>query len=178
MANVTWAEPTEEALRYIAANMKDEDRREVIGCVGDDILGELHRSVRWSEWSRVCLMDGVPCAVFGIERVSPVDNSLGLVWLLTTEETVANPMFTGRATKNALRHFCDVWETLYNYCDAGNVLVLRWLKFLGAKIYPAAPYGLWGRLYHRFEFTRAGLMKRYRRKDRFDKSKEEYACAQ
>lgn len=162
MADLKYVKATPELCDYIAAHLKEEDFREIVGASGVSPRKEIDFCVRCSEWSMIALIDDVPVAVFGIRPVDPI-NRIGVVFLLTTGETLNHKMITGRETKRAMRFFLKDWNMLYNYCDGGNVLVLRWLKFLGAKIYPAGPYGLFGRMYHRFEFTPEGIAKRYKK---------------
>ena len=160
MANIRYVKATQELCNYIADHLKKEDFAEIVGATGVGPRREIDFCCRYSEWSMVALIDEKPVAVFGIRPVDPI-NRIGVVFLLTTEETLRHKIMTGRETKRAMRYFLEDWEMLYNYCDEGNKLVLRWLKFLGAKIYPAEPYGFFGRPYHRFEFTRQGIAKRY-----------------
>lgn len=164
MAKLEYKKPTKEMLDYIAEHLKTEDFREIVGASGVSPRKEIDFCVRYSVWSMVAVIDGKPAAVFGIRPVDPI-HRVGVVFMLTTEDTLKHKILTGRETKRAMKAFLQNWNCLYNYCDEGNTLVLKWLKFLGAEIYPAEPHGFFGRKYHLFEFTPAGIQKRYKKED-------------
>lgn len=158
--------PTDEYADYIADNLKKADYIEVVGLVGRDVRREMKASIKASDWSRVCLIDGVPALVFGISTTD-IFNKVGCVWMLTTDLTQEHKIWIGRATKKYLRKFMEHYNLLYNYVDAGNTFTLRWLAFLGATIYEPAPQGVFGLPYRRFEFTKEGLARRYTKSERW-----------
>ena len=159
--------PTKEYCNYIADNLKHETYREVIGLCGrSNIRQEVEDCVTLSEWSRVLLLDDVPLMVFGIQMVEPI-NRVGCVWMLSTELTQEHKVFVGRVTKKYLRKFMEHYSMLFNYVDANNNFILRWLRYLGATIYEPQPCGIFGIPYRRFEFTKQGLFKRYKKSERW-----------
>lgn len=158
--------PTDEYAEYIADNLKGNDYIEVVGLVGRDVRREIKESIKASEWSRVCLIDGEPAVVFGVMNTN-IFNQEGVVWMLTTSLTQKHKIFVGRKTKEYLRKFMEHYNLLYNYVDAGNTFTLRWLAFLGATIYEPAPQGVFGLPYRRFEFTKEGLARRYTKSERW-----------
>lgn len=154
MADITYREPRPEDLAYIADNLKREDWREVVGLVGPGgVRQELEDSVRRSCWSRVCCIDGEPVVAFGLVPTNPFRKE-ACIWMLTTAKTMEHKVFIGRTTKNAIRGFLKEWDLLYNFVDEGNDLSLRWLRWLGATVYPAAPVGVYGCRYHYFEWRK------------------------
>ncbi|MEG2765760.1 MAG: hypothetical protein RR910_08425 [Acidaminococcaceae bacterium] len=152
MDDITYSIPTEKDLVFLARHLKENDRKEIIGLSGNgNVLEELKSSVKHSEFSRVCFFGSEPVAVFGIRRMSPFEK-VGIVWLLTTPKTQEHKVFVGRTTKRAVRAFMREWKLLYNYVDEENEFSLKWLRFIGAKIYPAKELGIFGVRYHYFEF--------------------------
>lgn len=154
MAEIRYRIPTADDLIYIADHLKDNDYREVVGLVGKGVAAirqELLDSARQSCFMRTCLIDGEPVAAFGIVRTNPFRKE-GIVWLLTTPRTLEHKIFVGRKTKQAMQGFLTEWERLYNFVDAGNELSIKWLKWLGAAVYPAEETGIFGCKYHYFEF--------------------------
>lgn len=153
MAEYTYSTPTEADMREIARMMRPEDRREIAGIVGDNIEADALFCREASECAYVCKRDGVPMAAFGVVRKSPFEN-VGVIWMLATTETARHKIYTGKWTRRGIRAFLHDWDLLYNYVDAGNTETIKWLKWLGAKVYPAEPWGLYGLPYHRFEFRK------------------------
>ena len=154
MADYVYSTPTAEDMREIARMMRAEDRRELVGMVGDNIEGETLFCLEASECAYICKLDGVPLAAFGVVRESPFEN-IGVIWMLATTETAKHKIYTGKKTREGIKAFLKDWDYLYNYVDAGNDGTIKWLKWIGAKVYPAAPYGLYGNLYHKFTFGEA-----------------------
>lgn len=153
MAKLSYTLPTLENLKYIADNLKEADRKEIIGQEGPGTIhDEILRSAMHSEFCLVCNFNDEPVAVFGLRRTSPFEK-IGLVWLVTTAKTQERKVFVGRETKRVINRFRKDWKLLYNYVDEGNNNTIKWLKWLGAKVYPAEPHGIYGLPYHYFEFT-------------------------
>lgn len=151
MAEYVYSTPTEQDMLEIAGMIRPEDRKELVGLVGDQVEQELCLCLRVSEIAYICKRDGVPMAAFGVVRESPFDNS-GIIWMVATTETAKHKIYTGKKTLEGIRAFLRDWDYLYNYIDAGNESTIKWLRWMGAKIYPAAPYGIYGLPYHKFTF--------------------------
>ena len=152
MAEYTYTTPTKEDMLEIARMMRQEDRREVIGIWGGNHLEEaVLYCLDKSECAYICKRDGVPMAAFGVKRENPFQN-VGVIWMLATTETAKHKIYTGKWTRRGIRAFLRDWDYLYNYVDEGNDRTIAWLKWLGAKIYPPVPYGVYGLPYHKFTF--------------------------
>lgn len=93
---------------------------------------------------------GEPTTMFGVAPQSILSGN-GVVWALGTENVRSNWMHFLRQS----RYFIDlIWEgydRLVNYVDARHKESILWLRWLGAKIYPAQPFGLEGLPFHYFE---------------------------
>lgn len=163
---IKFVEANKEYADYIADHLKATDYIEVVGLTGRDTRRAVASCVRCSEWSRVCLIDNEPAVIFGVEVTDPINN-VGCIWMLTTELTQKHKLFIGRETKKYIRKFMEHYTMLFNYVDNGNDFTLRWLRFLGAKIYDPEPAGIYGFLYRRFEFTKAGVAHRYTKSERW-----------
>ena len=144
MADFTFSTPTEDDMREIARKMRREDRLEIVGLLGDNIEAACLHSLRMSNAAYICKCDGVPLAAFGVAD--------GVIWMLATKETAKHKVYTGKWTLRGIRAFMKDWDYLYNFVDKGNDDTIRWLKWMGAKVYPPRPYGLYGNLYHKFTF--------------------------
>ncbi len=151
MADYVYSKPTPEDMKEIARMMRAEDRRELVGAIGPNIEKETLYCLEASECAYVCKLDGVPLAAFGVVRKSPFEK-IGVIWMLATTETAKHKIYTGKKTREGIRAFLQDWDFLYNYVDVENKRTIAWLKWIGAKIYPPAPYGFYGNLYHKFTF--------------------------
>ena len=150
---IEYVTPTMSDLIYLSRHIKEADRKEVFGLGCTDMTEELLSSINHSKFVKVCRINDIPVAVFGIRRTD-IFRPIGIAWLLTTNETLKHRVFVGRKSKEAIKAFMKDWELLYNFVDEGNDITIKWLKWLDAKIYPAKPMGLWGIKYHYFEFRR------------------------
>ncbi len=153
MAKYEFAIPTRADAVYIAANLKDNNRKELFCAIGnnalDDILGGIEHSVEVG-----CLrIDGVPAAVYGVRKPSIMSDDVR-VWLLMTREMDNHRVFVGRYTKKAVKGLLERYSRLYNWVNVGNDEIIRWLKWLGAKIHEPEPYGIYGLPHHFFEFRK------------------------
>lgn len=106
--------------------------------------------------SELCLtvdVKGMPAVIFGITPQTLLDNS-ALVWMLATNRI----RLIRKSFIKECRHYIDMmlirYPILENYVDARNKLSIRWLKWCGAEIEEAAPYGVERLLFHHFSFRR------------------------
>ena len=153
MAKFVYDKPTKADIAFLAKHMRAEDRRELVGAVGPNIKGEVERCVRNSAKCWVCRYDGVVLAAFGVIETNPLQKH-GIIWMLSTRYTAQHKVYAGKWTRKGIAALLSDFEYLYNYIDAGNEATIAWLNWLGAEIYPAEPYGIYGLPYHLFEFTR------------------------
>lgn len=153
MADYIYRRPTEEDIIYLTKHLRKEDRRELTGMVGPDIEKEIRHCITASECAYACSLEGKTLAAFGVICKNPMSRH-GIIWMLASEETAKHKLYTGKWTKKGIEAFLNDWEFLYNYVDEGNDETIKWLKWIGAKVYPPVPRGLYGRNYHLFTFTR------------------------
>ena len=143
--------PTPEDMKELASLMREEDRKEIVGAVGNNIEAECLHCLEASEVAYICKCEGVPLAAFGVIRKNPWQN-IGVIWMLSTKHTKEHKIYAGKWTLKGIRAFMKDWDYLYNFVDKGNDETIKWLKWMGAKVYPPRPYGLYGNLYHKFTF--------------------------
>lgn len=111
-------------------------------------------SYNMSTFCLTVLIKGEPVAMFGLAPQSLLDDHAA-VWLLATDklETIGREFL--RESKRFINMMLEQYPLLENYVDARNLVSIEWLKWCGAKIEPAVPYGVDGHPFHHFTFRRA-----------------------
>lgn len=153
MTKYEFAIPTRADAVYIAANLKDNNRKELFCAIGDNALDDILDGLKHSDEIGCLYIDGVPAAVYGVRKASIMSDE-GRVWLLMTKETENHKVFVGRQTKKAVRGLLKRYDRLYNWVNVGNDNIMRWLKWLGAEIHEPAPHGVYNLPHHFFEFRK------------------------
>lgn len=117
-----------EDARYIAANMRQEDRQECEAQSGLPPAVVLPQCVgrpnvwTWEE-------DGVPVAIGGVDASIPL---VGTVWMTSTDDIVKHRVkFLREMSKPVLALLHQDFPILTNMVDERNVLHQRWLRWLG-----------------------------------------------
>lgn len=153
MAEIALIAPTDADLQHIANHLRAADRLELTATHGDDldVLAALWVAVRSSDEVHVAVTAwGEPIAVFGVAPVSLL-GGIGCPWMLGTDAMSG----FARAVVTLSRAHVARWGLRYplqfNYVDARNRQSIAWLRRTGFSIQPAAPYGLAGEPFHRFE---------------------------
>ena len=80
--------------------------------------------------------------------------STGSAWLLGTDEISKHRYDFARTSRPVFNHLAKGFDYLFNFVDARNLLSLAWVKWLGFRIYPAAPYGHARLPFHPIEWRR------------------------
>ena len=121
---------TVEHAKDLAPRLRRDDKWEVMCSSGLHSLDALTQSVQHSTMAWVALLDGRPEIMWGACRFPP-DPSMGIVWLLSSEEMYRIP---GRFVKESHIYVSKMFETfntLFNYVYAGNMPSRKWLESMG-----------------------------------------------
>lgn len=106
--------------------------------------------------STICLTVlncGIPSAMFGVNAKTLFSES-GIIWLLATDDLAKIKIRFLRHCQPFIRLLLKYYPFLWNYCDARNAEALAWLRFCGATITPAEPYGIEQKDFHFFYFKK------------------------
>lgn len=144
--------PTKEDAVYIAENLKQNNRQEVLAAIGDNCLSDIMRSMEASDMLGCFKHNGTPLAIYGVIP-DTVMGGTGIAWLLFTAEAM-NHKVVGRYTKRGLRAIMAKYERVYNWVDTGNKDIIRWLKWLGAEFKGPFKRGIYGIEHYYFYFER------------------------
>ena len=98
---------------------------------------------------------GVPVAMFGIAPTEIMGKTAS-IWLLGTNELTDIQFRFLRHSRRFIRLFLESYPTLYNWVDARNTVSIEWLKWCGAEVMDAAPYGPDKLPFHLFVIKREG----------------------
>lgn len=145
--------PTKEDAAYIAANLKQNNRQEIIAAIGDNALNDILRSMKRSKMLGCFKANGVPVAIYGVIPDSLLSDT-GVVWLLFSDETMQHRQVVGRYTKRGIQAIMAKYELVYNWVNTGNKDIIRWLKWLGAKFKGPYKHGIYGIEHYYFYFER------------------------
>ena len=153
MARVQLVRPEDADLRHLAQNLRAADRQELAATHGYDIdlLQCLQTAVSASEEAFIAVTAyGEPIAVFGVAPVSLL-GGIGCPWMLGTDTMDLYGRAVVTLSRQHVARWAQRYSLLFNYVDARNLRSIAWLKRTGFAILPAAPYGLSGEPFHRFE---------------------------
>lgn len=102
-------------------------------------------------WTGVANMQ--PFCMVGVVPENVLCGS-GRVWLIATDEVLEHQVAFLRRCRPILARMQAVYSVLANEVAAENLNAIRWLEWLGFKIYPARPLGVEGAAFHHFEWRR------------------------
>jgi len=139
-------EATAGAAAYIAQNLRESDREELIAAYGDDIAMAVMDSYRLSQNVWVAYVDNVPFSIFGVAQSYDYPDA-GVIWLLGTDEILKNQMSFLRGSKEHFKQMVKLYPFLYNFTHVNNKAAQRWLRWLGFTLEDPEPYGLKGELF-------------------------------
>lgn len=144
---------TLEDAESIACYAREADINELWAAAKSTPLTTMVRGMEHSEaWT--WLIDGVPVCMFGVTPLS-ILGGYGSPWLVGTHEIDSHAWAFLHSSRAGILELFEQWGHLQNFVDARNTKAIRWLKYLGFTIHPAAPYGPFGLPFHHFEMRRA-----------------------
>lgn len=122
----------------IARIVRDADRDEICQGLNLDMAYALRMCFGGSRKASKIVVEGKIVAVFGD---ADHDAEVGVPWLISTKYVDRHPRAFLAVCKAEVREMMTRHQMLVNYVDARNTQAIRWLKWLGFKFGPAAPYG-------------------------------------
>ena len=123
---------TLEASYYIAKNLREEDRREVVEGHGADPIIAIPLGSLRGFCVYFTVPDGRIAGLAGIEED-------GRIWMLCTPAILDFPLTFAREAKRFIDNRTE--RVLWNYVDKRNTVHIKLLKFLGFTFYEEVPFG-------------------------------------
>lgn len=134
LRGVTFRVPTAEDVEFVAANMREADRRELKRWTGCDVRWGLENSIRQSE---VCFSgmfaDGKLACIFGATRVNLMEAD-AVMWALSTTEVDRHRREFLVGSKAGVDLVCRVMSDVAefgNWVDLDYTGAVRWVEWLG-----------------------------------------------
>jgi len=109
----------------------------------------LKHSFSISDEKFTLIYNGEVMAMFGVS-LDPLSEN-GSIWMLTSEKIESIWFRFLKLSRNVIKTLSAVHPILYNYVDQRHTLAVDWLKWCGATIFEAKPYGKMGLPFHYFE---------------------------
>lgn len=146
---VEYKKPTQDMIQYVADNMRQQDRDEILASHGYTPINALNEGVEASDFCTAVYINGELIAILGLVITSMITGH-GVPWLLGTDGVVTHSrefLLNSKDVVNELKRKCP---NMYNYVHDKNTVSIRWLKWLGFNLEPARPFGVAGEKFIRF----------------------------
>jgi hypothetical protein len=147
-AEIVRLEPRHAA---IVPYLREADVDEIWAASGMDPGAAVCFSIAVSDPGWAVELNGDPVAVFGARRAGA---GIGMPWLVAADVMERHPVHFYRISRRIVEEIKGRYGLLVNWVHAENRLSVRWLKWAGFEIEPAAPWGAMGRDFHRFTWRR------------------------
>lgn len=132
MVKVSFVPATEEHARELAADMREEEVRE-LALVHRTPLEGLMESLEESDFAISVFINGELAYIFGGLLPTPYDD-IGVIWGLGGNVCNRYPMTFYRFGRRVLDIFLDICPHWFNRCDAGYSKSIKWLEKMGFEI--------------------------------------------
>jgi hypothetical protein len=144
---------TDEHVTQMLPHVRQADRNEVMAAGGRTVEDLLGRCVEQAElaWSGL-VNDEVAC-IFGVTGVSVISET-GIPWMIGTDLIDKHAKAFLRRNRPIVATMLTRYPYLKNYVDVRNTKAIEWLQWLGFKILPAEPFGVYRMPFHPFELAK------------------------
>lgn len=138
-----------DMVAHVASNLRQADIEEAWAFYGRCPKALVLESFEKSHLCWTGLLDGEPVITFGCCTFDLFESN-GVPWLVGTSKLEQVPFTFARMSRPFLRLMKARHVRLTNYVDTRNTLAIRWLRWLGFTLDPAAPAGPFGLMFHHF----------------------------
>ena len=153
-AEIAIIEARPSHIRTIASRMRAADREEVFAASGRSPLSALCFSYRHSSLAWTALFDGRPEVMWGVGDIN-ILTGIGAPWLLGTDAVEKNFRGFLKISRNWPAQLLSRYTVIRNLVDARNTVSLRWLEWLGFRLYE--PMEINGHPFRLFEMGTADV---------------------
>jgi GNAT superfamily N-acetyltransferase len=133
----------------LAPRMRAADVAEVYAAARHAPLEALTRSLAISTHAWCGIMDGEVACLFGVGMRSLL-GGVGSPWMLGSDLIEQHGKAFLRRSRGVVAQMQAAYPELENWVDARNAVSIRWLRWLGFTLEPAAPFGPFDCPFHRF----------------------------
>jgi hypothetical protein len=144
-----YTKPTWKEAVKVATKMRKADREEVMASNKHSPIEAIEKGLDKSHFSACVVLNGTPCAIFGLIKVSPLLEK-GVPWFLGTDELFKVPKMMvkeGRKTVEEMLLHCSYLE---NYVHCKNTKSIKWLRMLGFELEKPQVYGVMSEQFMKF----------------------------
>ena len=141
---------TAEHIAPIAYHVREADREEFWAATYSLPVDVMRRGLRVSDKAWTGLIDDVPVCMFGVASAGLL-GGVGRPWMVGTDHLDRHALLFLKRCRKVVAEMVALFPILENYVDSRNVRAIMWLKWLGFKMYDAAPVGVLGIPFIRFE---------------------------
>jgi hypothetical protein len=135
---------------YLATRLRQADLDEVKAASGLDPCEALLEGLFHSQQCHTVVDGDTPLAVFGV-CPAPLNDSVGIVWLLGSDALKMHSIEFLRKSKGWVDELHKAFPVLYNNIDARNTVHIKWLQWLGFNFINEIPeYGVERRPFYHF----------------------------
>ena len=149
---------TQTYAAYLAVNMCQRDIDECWAAGHRTPVQAVIESYRASSNAKVGLYKGRVVCMYGVAEMSILSN-VGIPWLLGTDEIEKHSNYFLRQNRYYMKEIKKKYSLLINFVDARNTVAIRWLEWLGFKVFDAQPFGPDDMPFHRFELGKATVLR-------------------
>lgn len=141
MADIRIVAASVEMAPFLAATLRDADRREATVLAGEEgLVGEIETSIRRSAFAFAALESRGIIAIWGVAPVTLL-GSRAAPWCLFSHLAMDHRRAIARHSRALLRPIVERFPDLVNLVDSRNEPAIRWLRWLGFDIGPPVPVG-------------------------------------
>lgn len=127
---------------WLARNIHPADEREIGLITGKGPYRALHDALEQSVVAWTGLVDDEPVCMYGVTPLNILGGA-GCTWLIRSRKIERYQVAFLRLNRRFVREMLEIFPTLVNYIDAGDLAGQKWLMWLGFSLDPEPiPYGV------------------------------------
>ena len=153
MSEVVFVRPTLDAIKVIAADMRQADIDEVWASNRKTPMTSLLDGWKNSHYCAVAEVDNTPLVMFGLVNVGLLSDK-GVIWMLGSNKSLQYRRQFLIKTPDIIEEMLNICPNLCNMVHTKNKVSIQWLRWLGFTIEKPVEYGPDKELFHKFYLRR------------------------
>lgn len=146
---IEFVKPTEQLIKTIAQDMRKSDAVEAMASHGYTPVQALMHCFKHSDYSTIIATGDMPLTMFGLSILN-ITTGTGCPWMLSSNQVFNHLEDLLIKVTIVISEMISICPHLVNHVHCENKTSINWLKSLGFTIEKPAPYGVKGKMFHRF----------------------------
>ena len=140
-------------VKGLVDDISQDVKEEMLALKHGDLVQNIKQLSEHSDEAWTATYNDVIICVFGVKRTNLLSD-VAYPWLITTNEVKRHKRNFLKGAKISIAYWLKRYNTLENYVPSEFGMLIKWVRWVGFTVFPAAPTGFHNKMVHKIEMRK------------------------